>query len=561
MINDVVIKWRICRSIINVVLVFFISLACFLDTAAQQKPSRQSSVDAFTRGDFEEAYKGFSGLLATFPGDPLYKYYSGVCLVNLNRDQARALDLLEQANGSSTVVKTIPEDALFWLGRARQMAGKFEEAIAAYDDYTVRYGRKAAKDLDIPFFIGQCREQKGQTVSLSEAPVREARPAAPELKPSIVVPGSIVEKPLQKNIQRDSVPGGFDVLLAEALENQFKADSLYSISEQLKEEAEKLDYRNKTNARVKITEIETLAAEYQKKADLKYQEAQASMNMVSFAEIKIPAADAVKMTDSLPRKTTEAKVVKDTVSPKKEATPKVPAMIEKQVETLSVFKVVASDENSEEPLQVNAPLPAGLIYRIQIAVFRNPVNRAYFKGITPVYGFKLPENNYTAYYAGMFRHLSDARDALAVVKQKGFRDAFIAAVSGGKTVSLERAASLEKEWGNKPFVIKQMSPLMPADTIAPELCLRVEVLKSQKPVKQDVVDNIKQIAGTRGYEIETTSEGATIILIGKFITFESALSYADLLVRNGYQGARVVARLGKKEVPVETARALFDTVE
>ena len=49
-----------------------------------------------------------------------------------------------------------------------------------------------------------------------------------------------------------------------------------------------------------------------------------------------------------------------------------------------------------------------------------------------------------------------------------------------------------------------------------------------------------------------------IFLIGKFINFASATDYADLLKRNGYKDAKVVAYVGKIEIPVETAMKLFE---
>ena len=108
-----------------------------------------------------------------------------------------------------------------------------------------------------------------------------------------------------------------------------------------------------------------------------------------------------------------------------------------------------------EKIAIDPEVPAGLIYRIQIAVFRNPVAPAYFKGITPVYGFKVTGTDKTNYFAGMFRRSADATKALAAVKAKGFKDAFIVALSDGrKSVSADRAAVLEKEWGKKPFILK-----------------------------------------------------------------------------------------------------------
>ena len=86
-------------------------------------------------------------------------------------------------------------------------------------------------------------------------------------------------------------------------------------------------------------------------------------------------------------------------------------------------------------------------------------------------------------------------------------------------------------------------------------------MRTLKPVKEDVVEGIRKMAGTRGLDIQTLEDGKIAYLIGKFITFESAAEYADLLIRNGYRETKVVAWLGKKEIPVETARQLFENIE
>ena len=100
-----------------------------------------------------------------------------------------------------------------------------------------------------------------------------------------------------------------------------------------------------------------------------------------------------------------------------------------------------------------------------------------------------------------------------------------------------------------------------SDTIPPTLAFRVEVARSLKPMKPDALEALKAMAGSRGLDILHLSDGNNVYLIGKFITFESAAEYADLLIRNNYRGAKVVAWLGNKEVPVETARQLFNDLE
>jgi hypothetical protein len=69
------------------------------------------------------------------------------------------------------------------------------------------------------------------------------------------------------------------------------------------------------------------------------------------------------------------------------------------------------------------------------------------------------------------------------------------------------------------------------------------------------------MAGNSGLDIQQLEDGKFAYLIGKFITFASAEEYAGLLVRNGYREAKVVGWLGKREIPVETARQLIENIK
>jgi len=358
-------------------------------------------------------------------------------------------------------------------------------------------------------------------------------------------------EPGAKSKSQDTIPAGFDLILSEALEYQFMADSLARVAEGLKTGLEKLDYKRKTELQARITGTEKLSASFQKKADQKYDEAQTSMNSGSFSRVKLVEKE------QKPESATVKKAASEPLLPKAVSAVKQDSIKVVSSETYSIFAVKTLESISENKVPVNAAIPPGLIYRIQLAVFKNPVTLSYFKGLTPVYGFRAAGTESTTYHAGLFRRIADARKALVIVRQKGFRDAFIVALSGGKQISIERAAVLEKEWGKKPFITAQPA----VDTIPPELCFRVEVMRSLKPVKPEVLVEMKNIAGERGLDSESQTKGVTVYLIGKFITYESASRYADLLVRNGYRDAKVVARLGKKEVPVETAKQLFEKVE
>jgi hypothetical protein len=227
---------------------------------------------------------------------------------------------------------------------------------------------------------------------------------------------------------------------------------------------------------------------------------------------------------------------------------------------------VYSDAN---PVPVEPALPQGLIYTIQIATFRNNVAPSLFRGLWPVYGRKRPGSEAIYYYTGMFRRMEDARRALPETRGSGFTDAFIIALMNGVQVSMERAALLEEEWSGRP--LEADGAPAGSDTARPEtldrvinpvpvgtLYFRAEVMRIDKPIKPEVIQKIEQLAGTRGLDMVKNNNGETVFLIGNFITFESADEYVSLLVRNGYNSARVAAYVGLQEIPVEAARELIN---
>jgi tetratricopeptide (TPR) repeat protein len=518
----------------SVVILLFILLTGndLFSQNIQPKVTRQSSLEAFNKGDFELAYLQFSELLIAFPKDPLYKYYSGVCLVKMQKDPGKAVTILAQARHDGAVVRTIPADALFWLGRAQQMSGKFDEAVISYNDFIQQSGKKAARELGIPEYIQQCTDKKGQ---LPEADLRDRKEKSLN-ESDREKPDRQAEKTTEKVITvNEPLANDIDIRLSEALDYQYKADSVNKIAGEQKNTLDILTYRERTEAKARIAETESIADSFQKQADQKFNEVQVSNTKTTVQDTSLKSKPD--------RKIAEAASQPEGV--------------------LSFFKVNPKPVFAPgEVIQINPKHPPGLIYRIQVGVFRNTVAPSQFKGITPVYGFMSKGAALTTYYAGMFRRLSDAKQALTAVRQKGFKDAFIVAFSGGKTISSERAAILEKEWYRIPFLpdVKNLAS-SPADTVAPALSFRVEVIRSVKPADEESYEGMKKMAGTRGLDIETLPDGRIVYLIGRFITYESAEEYADLLRRNGYRDAKVIAWLGKKEIPVETARQLFDKIE
>jgi len=528
------------------------------------KPTRQSSFEAFSQGNYEKAYSEFRELLLTYSKDPLYKYYAGVCLVKLKKDPTEATNLLQEAIQGAGSVKTLPSDGLFYLGCAQQMSGKFGDATTTFNSYTEQVGRKTTKEMGVPVLLQECKEKKGQvTVTEVKTPVAQKDTRQDSVMREV---NPVISKPVQKTmdmppVAKTSLPVNYEKILGEAIELQFKADSVTTIVTGQKKELDKLTGDQRSILKAKIAENEKIAASFQVLADQKYREAQVAMHpeLDSTRSLNNQPVQAKVKTDSI--KKSDAQAIK-TPDKHADAIGAIIPAVNPMVGVFAFFDVAKPETDPKAKITIDPEVPQGLIYRIQIAVFRNPVSLAYFKGITPVYGFKIEGTDKVIYYVGMFRKSADASKALASVKSKGFKDAFVAALVDNKRVSSDRAAALEKEWGGKPFYsIEKTMPKTEADTITPTLIFRVDMIRSLKPLPDDVVESYRKTAGSKGLDIQLLDDGKIDYIIGKFITFETAAAYADLLKRNGYRDAAVSAWLGKKEISIESARKLFDNLK
>ncbi len=536
---------------------------CFISNLYSQKQvtslSGGSALEAFSKGQYEQALGEFSRLLLIYTKDPLYKYYSGVCLVKLNRDPERATELLQEALKGTPAVKSIPSDGWFFLGRSQQLSGRFSDAVSSYNSFIKLAGRKIAREMDTDVFIQQCKNQQGEMnfeEIMAEGKIKTTTPGGSEEGPGPEPERKAGDTGRRALQEKEFIPEKDDKILSEAMEYQIKSDSLKKIAAANNRVPSGIPEAEKAAIKNEMTRFEKQAAEMQEEADRRYSAVltgkQKQDSAVAGTQEKTSLKDA-----GVAAKSSEQTVAKPSAE-QQEVLP-----TERNTGIFSVFEIAANNGSKpDDRILVDPPVPPGLIYRLQMAVFRNPVSPSLFKGITPVYGIRVTDTDRTNYYAGYFRKNADAVIALNMVKQTGFRDAFMVAVMDGRPISLDRAAVLEKEWGSRPIDIRVGSgPATARDTVPPTLSFRVELLRSEKPLKEDVVEGYQKMAGNRGFDILYSDYNKVVYLIGKFITFDSASDYAGLLVRNGYSEAKVSAWLGRKEIPVETAKQLFERPE
>lgn len=97
----------------------------------------------------------------------------------------------------------------------------------------------------------------------------------------------------------------------------------------------------------------------------------------------------------------------------------------------------------QEAIPIDAPLPSGVVYKVQVGAFRNELPLEAFNDMSPVTG-EAAGNGLTRYTAGMFTTAESARAAGSLVRARGYRDAFVVAYIDGRRVPLREAMQAER---------------------------------------------------------------------------------------------------------------------
>ncbi len=550
----------IIRKLMPAIVAVIISCLPVTGQDPDFNPDKDVAVRAFNNEDFSTALKHYRALLDRFSADPVYKYYTGACMVEVMENPDQAKVLIKDAIINSSSIRHVPSKAWYFLGRAYQLSGDYDFAVDAYDTYKESARRREVKALGINELIEECESgigeiqyveptmEKERVEELIDADVQEQE------QDVVVHPGTdnlIVKDTSDIDLEQVIVQGGeYESLARKALEYQFKADSLLRLADRYRAALNELSESDRESVKSKILALEQSAFEYQKIADQKYSEA-AGVASEKYDENPLPVLRDIEEepAGNVEKELTDTTVIEadsvraDTIA---EIIDRIPP----------ILKLFSEEYTQQEDIPVNPEMPEGLIYRIQLAAFRNPKDFSFFKGLGPISIYRAEDSDINFYYAGMFRSREDAVQALVKVKQKGFNDAFIISLMDGSRISLEKAGQLEKKWsdmslfeGDTLITHQAIEPQEP-----PTLVYRVQVMRVNKKVQDEDLELLESLADKRSYDVFETADKEYVYLIGKFLTFESAAAYADLLYRNGMKDSQVVAYLGDKEIPLETAK-------
>ena len=116
-----------------------------------------------------------------------------------------------------------------------------------------------------------------------------------------------------------------------------------------------------------------------------------------------------------------------------------PTVITQEIFLLTDKKVYSQ----ENPIPLNPKIPKGLIFKVQVGAFRNPIPQDLFQGFAPISAEKV-KDDITRYRVGYFKTYQDANQAKNQIRglSSSYRDAFVVAINNGERIKLSEARAI-----------------------------------------------------------------------------------------------------------------------
>ena len=237
------------------------------------------------------------------------------------------------------------------------------------------------------------------------------------------------------------------------------------------------------------------------------------------------------------------------------------------------FKIVTKNTaRGVTAINLNPSLPEGLVYKVQIGAFRNPIAPEIYKELSPV-SAETTTNGLTRYTAGLFNKFANANSAKVEVRALGYRDAFVVAFLNGKRISMEEANRMSGDQAipstvapiagtqvtdlNQPIVSTPVNEVTPVEANQENvisikgLFFTVQIGVYKNPVSNARLKNLPAIVNER------TANGFIRYSSGKYCSTEDAIKAKNIAVSKGIADAFVTAYSNSKRITPAEAQVLI----
>ncbi|PLW99913.1 MAG: hypothetical protein C0594_16365, partial [Marinilabiliales bacterium] len=195
----------------------------------------------------------------------------------------------------------------------------------------------------------------------------------------------------------------------------------------------------------------------------------------------------------------------------------------------------------------------GLLYTIQIGVYKNAVTKEQLMNLNPIY-MEPTGTGLTRYFTGIFTNMQDARRSQQNIREAGIRDAFIIAYRDGVRMSISEARRIAENEGNNVFASDQNSNL--ASVQNEDVNYRIQVGAYKEQVPTNIVSQFLSVAANQGLD-QTVMGSTTIYTVGKYNSYEEASTMKSVLINEGIPDAFIVAFKGKNKITIDEAKEIL----
>lgn len=394
------------------------------------------AVSYFNEENYNHALPLFESILDDYPDTVAASYYIGVCLLNLDVQLERSVELLKFSRTNNFCT-----EAHFFLFLAYLKNQQYPEAEISLMNFSNLASKREKRKFKLDYWQKELAKEREITKANTDtADVLGMIPEHPKGEEPGVNKGKVDEPEEETE---------YDLILQQALMVQLICDSLKSELTNLK-----IEFRAEENEKQReilysgIIRTGNKLRHYQENADYLFAKAEVEKSGVKVKEEVKPETTPVNENEHI---YLEKEIGDIRLYAFRSKTPQAEEILEKR-ETLPVkipnFEIFQQSPYSEKnPIPLDERLPDGLVYRIQLGAYSKALPANAFGGLSPIFGEYYQERQLTKYYVGLFYSSVDAKNALQKVKEYGYPDAFLVPYYNQGKISIQSAR--EKEFGEK----------------------------------------------------------------------------------------------------------------
>ena len=224
----------------------------------------------------------------------------------------------------------------------------------------------------------------------------------------------------------------------------------------------------------------------------------------------------------------------------------------------------------EKPIPLDAKMPDGWVFRVQIGAFKSPLPNNAFRGLSPLNG-ETTTSGYYRYTAGNFNKYELANAVKNDLRGLGYSDAFVVAYFNGKRLSIAEALAMLSKEGKTPDPNAPQTAGITANANVPKAEVN-PAMQVPAPIKLELESTngllftiqigvynrkatIGQMRNLRPIFTEKLPNGVFRYTAGIYADAERVRADRTRVVAAGFSDAFITAYLNGKRIPFADGRA------